>query len=565
MQAEHDKKRLATLTLAALGVVYGDIGTSPLYTIKEVFGGAHHPVPITPDNVLGILSLFFWSLIIVVTLKYVAFIMRADNKGEGGIMALMALALAQGDPGIAAQRLLIMLGLFGAALFYGDGVITPAISVLSAVEGLEADHAGLQALRHADDAGRFWSGCSCSSAAAPPGSARCSGRSCCSGSRCWRLWCGIAIVSTRRCWPRSIRSMPFIFCSINSLLGFFALGAVVLCSPAPRRCMPTWATSAPSRSSTPGSAMCCRRCCSTISARARCCWPTRPPSRIRSICWRRSGRCYPLVVLATLATVIASQAVISGAFSITQQAIQLGYTPRIEVQHTSDSEIGQIYLPAINWLLLVVDHRAGARLSAPRRNLAAAYGIAVTGTMLITNLLAIVVAVRLWSWSPLRAVLGALPFICIDLGFFLANSVKIPDGGWFPLAFGLAVFILLTTWKRGRELLHERLAAGCDATQAVHREHRRQRRRARARHRHLHDRRPRIGAARPAAQPQALQDAARAGGDPQCQRLRRALCAGYRPRRSASAGRKLLRRSSSSTASRTNRTCRLRSRCAPAG
>lgn len=166
---------------------------------------------------------------------------------------------------------------------------------------------------------------------------------------------------------------------------------------------------------------------------------------------------YPLVILATVATVIASQAVISGAFSITQQAVQLGYTTRLEIQHTSEKEIGQIYLPAINWLLLisiialVLEFRSSS-------NLAAAYGIAVTGTMLITNLLAIAVAVRVWNWSPMRAVLGALPFICIDLSFFLANSVKIPDGGWFPLAFGLTIFILLTTWKRGRELLSRRLA-----------------------------------------------------------------------------------------------------------
>ncbi len=166
----------------------------------------------------------------------------------------------------------------------------------------------------------------------------------------------------------------------------------------------------------------------------------------------------PMVGLATLATVIASQAVISGTFSITQQAIQLGYSPRMEVQHTSGEEIGQIYLPALNWLLLIaiIALVVGFGTSS---NLAAAYGIAVTGTMLITNILAVAVAIRLWAWNPWRAVLGALPFFCIDLGFFLANSVKIPDGGWFPLAFGVAIFILLTTWKRGRELLHERLAA----------------------------------------------------------------------------------------------------------
>ena len=167
---------------------------------------------------------------------------------------------------------------------------------------------------------------------------------------------------------------------------------------------------------------------------------------------------YPLVILATVATVIASQALISGVYSVTQQAMQLGYTPRLAVEHTSEHEIGQIYMPAINWMLLisifllVLSFRTSS-------NLAAAYGIAVTGTMLITNILAIAVAVRLWNWSPLRAVLGALPFICIDLAFFLANSVKIADGGWFPLAFGLVVFILLTTWKQGRERLHEQLSA----------------------------------------------------------------------------------------------------------
>jgi KUP system potassium uptake protein len=217
-------------------------------------------------------------------------------------------------------------------------------------------------------------------------------------------------------------------------------------------------------------------------------------------------------------------------FSITQQAIQLGYTPRLEIQHTSDREIGQIYLPAINWLLLIaiIGLVIGFGSSS---NLAAAYGIAVTGTMLITNLLAIAVAVRLWQWSPWRAVLGALPFIVIDLGFFLANSVKIPDGGWFPLAFGLGIFILLTTWKRGRELLHDRLAADAlnsspssptspPAASSA------------SRHRHLHDAGPGFRAARPAAQPQALQDPARAGRHPQRLGLRRTLRAGHRPRRS---------------------------------
>ena len=457
MHTEQDKQRLATLTLAALGIVYGDIGTSPLYSIKEVFGGAHHPVPITPDNVLGILSLFFWSLVIVVTLKYVTFIMRANNKGEGGIIALMTLALHKGRPGSWQQKLLLMLGLFGAALFYGDGVITPAISVLSAVEGLEIITPAfnpyilpisllvLIALFLFQRKGTAHVG-----ALFGP---------------VMLLWFAVLAVLG----ALAIAGHPAVlaavnpvhalrFLSSNALLGFFALGAVVLCITGAEALYADMGHfgAKPIQYAWLGYVMPAL----LINYFGQGALLLADPGAIENPFyllapgWAR----YPLVILATIATVIASQAVISGAFSITQQAIQLGYTPRLEIQHTSDREIGQIYLPAINWLLLiaivalVLEFRSSSRL-------AAAYGIAVTGTMLITNLLAIAVAIRLWNWSPLRAILGALPFICIDLGFFLANSLKIPDGGWFPLAFGLAVFILLTTWKRGRELLSRRLAA----------------------------------------------------------------------------------------------------------
>lgn len=454
MQAQSNK-RLATLTLAALGIVYGDIGTSPLYSIKEVFGGAHHPVPITPDNVLGILSLFFWSLIIVVTLKYVSFIMRANNKGEGGIIALMTLALQKGDPASWQQKLLITLGLCGAALFYGDGVITPAISVLSAVEGLElitpAFKPYILPITLAIVIGLFLfqrRGTASVGALFGP---------------VMVLWFavlavlgGIAIVEHPAVLAALNPLYGFHFLLGNSALGFFSLGAVVLCITGAealyadmghfgaRPIQYAWlAYVLPSL---------------VINYFGQGALLLSDPATIENPFYLLAPdwALYPLVTLSTIATVIASQAVITGAFSITQQAIQLGYTPRLEVQHTSDREIGQIYLPALNWLLLVsiIALVIGFGTSS---NLAAAYGIAVTGTMLITNILAIAVAVRLWNWSPLRAVLGALPFICIDLGFFLANSVKIPDGGWFPLAFGLAIFILLTTWKRGRELLHDRL------------------------------------------------------------------------------------------------------------
>jgi KUP system potassium uptake protein len=244
----------------------------------------------------------------------------------------------------------------------------------------------------------------------------------------------------------------FHFLLGNSLLGFFALGAVVLCITGAEALYADMGHfgAKPIQYAWLGYVMPALlinyfRSGSTAAGR--------PRRRRQSVLPAGAGMgALSLVILATVATVIASQAVISGAFSITQQAIQLGYTPRLEIQHTSEKEIGQIYLPAINWLLLIsiIALVIGFGTSS---NLAAAYGIAVTGTMLITNILAIAVAVRLWNWSPARAMLGALPFICIDLGFFLANSIKIPDGGWFPLVFGLAIFILLTTWKRGRELL----------------------------------------------------------------------------------------------------------------
>lgn len=456
MQSEQDKKRLVTLTLAALGIVYGDIGTSPLYSIKEVFGGAHHPVPITPENVLGILSLFFWSLIIVVTLKYVSFIMHANNKGEGGIIALMTLALHQETPGTWQQKLLVTLGLFGAALFYGDGVITPAISVLSAVEGLEiitpAFKPYILSISLVVLVGLFLfqrRGTAAVGALFGP---------------VMVIWFAVlaalgalAIVENPSVLAAINPLHAFDFLTSNSLLGFFALGAVVLCITGAEALYADMGHfgAKPIQYAWLGYVMPAL----LINYFGQGALLLADPSAIENPFyllapeWAR----YPLVILATVATVIASQAVISGAFSITQQAIQLGYTPRLEIQHTSEKEIGQIYLPAINWLLLiaivalVLEFRSSS-------DLAAAYGIAVTGTMLITDLLAIAVAVRLWKWNPARAILGALSFICIDLAFFLANSVKIPDGGWFPLAFGLAVFILLTTWKQGRELVSRRLA-----------------------------------------------------------------------------------------------------------
>lgn len=457
MQQEQDKKRLATLTLAALGIVFGDIGTSPLYSIKEVFGGVHHPVPITPENVLGILSLFFWSLIIVVTLKYVFFIMRANNKGEGGIIALMTLALHKGTPGTWQQKLLVTLGLIGAALFYGDGVITPAISVLSAVEGLEiitpTFKPYIMPITLVVLVGLFMfqrRGTANVGALFGPVMV------------VWfavlALLGALAIFDNPAVLAAINPQHAFEFLTGNSLLGFFALGAVVLCITGAEALYADMGHfgAKPIQYAWLGYVMPAL----LINYFGQGSLLLANPGAVENPFYLLAPEwaMYPLVILSTLATIIASQAVISGSFSITQQAIQLGYTPRLEIQHTSDREIGQIYLPGINWLLLVSIIALVIEFGSSS-NLAAAYGIAVTGTMLITNILAIAVAIRLWNWSPLRAILGALPFICVDLGFFLANSVKIPDGGWFPLVFGLAIFILLTTWKRGRELLGERLEA----------------------------------------------------------------------------------------------------------
>lgn len=457
MDSSHNsKERLSTLSLAALGVVYGDIGTSPLYAIKEVFVGAHHPVPITPGNVLGILSLIFWALMIVVTVKYISFIMRADNKGEGGIMALMALALRNLPEGSRSRKLVLMLGLFGAALFYGDGVVTPSISVLSAVEGLNIITPGFQPFiipitlgvlialfmmqsRGTASVGRLF------------------------GPVMLFWFCTLALLGIINIYatPAVLEAVNpyygFRFLQTSPMLGFLALGAVVLVLTGAEALyadmghfgrkpiqlvwfllvLPALVINYFGQGAL------------LLSNPA----AVENPFYLMAPAWAL----YPLVGVATVATVVASQAVITGAFSVTQQAMQLGYTPRLQILHTSGARIGQIYIPAINWLMLiaVIALVLGFRSSD---NLASAYGIAVTGTMLTTSILAYFVAHKLWGWSPWRAFFGALPFICIDLAFLATCSVKVIDGGWFPLIFGLTLFLLLTTWKRGRALLQKRLS-----------------------------------------------------------------------------------------------------------
>jgi len=453
---ETSHKQFVALTLAALGVVYGDIGTSPLYALKEVFGGAHNPVPITPQNILGILSLFFWSLMIVVTLKYVSFIMRANNEGEGGIVALMTLATDRKDGKSFRNLLLVTLGLIGAAFFYGDGVITPAISVLSAVEGLELITPNFKpfivAISITIIVGLFvFQRKGTASVGALFGPIMI----------VWFVVLAILGISGIVEQPEVLMAVNplhgLAFLAANPVLGFFALGSVVLCITGAEALyadmghfgikpiqvgwlymvLPTLVINYFGQGAL------------LLSDPA----AIENPFFLLAPEWALT----PLVILATIATVIASQAVISGAFSMTKQAMSLGYTPRMEVLHTSQDAIGQIYVPAINWFLMVsiIFLILGFQSSS---NLAAAYGIAVTGTMFITNILAISVATRLWGWNPFRAFLGALPFLLIDGCFFAANSLKIPDGGWFPLVFGLIVFVIFSTWKRGRDLVRIRMS-----------------------------------------------------------------------------------------------------------
>ncbi len=448
------KSHRNSLALAALGVVYGDIGTSPLYALKEVFGSPHHPVPITPDSVLGILSLVFWALMMVVSGKYVLFIMRADNRGEGGIMALMALALRNVKDG-PQRHFIVILGLFGAALFYGDGVVTPAISVLSAVEGLEVITPAFKPYviplalvvlvllfviqRHGTAAvGKLF-------------------------GPVMLLWFGVLTVlgvSNILAEPDVLRALNpawgAAFLTNNPMLGFFSLGAVVLVLTGGEALYADMGHFGRQPIQLAWFGMVLPALLINYFGQGALLLNNADAVANPFYMMAPAWALLPLVVLSTAATVIASQAVISGAFSITLQAMQLGFSPRLQVQHTSESEIGQIFLPAINWLLLaaVIALVLGFGSSS---NLAAAYGIAVTGTMLITNLLAFVVARSQWGWKTWQAALCILPFVLIDVAFFSANSIKIADGGWFPLIFGLAVFAVLSTWKRGREVLHQKL------------------------------------------------------------------------------------------------------------
>ena len=451
----NDKTSLATLSLAALGIVYGDIGTSPLYTLNTIFTAGNHPVPLNPENILGILSLIFWSLMIVVSFKYVLFIMHADNQGEGGLMALLALVLGKLNRTGKQRGMILMLGIFGTALFYGDGVITPGISVLSAVEGLQVASPIFKSYvipitlvilfflfffqRHGT-----------ASVGALFGPVMC----------IWFLTLAslgtLAILSE----PRVMESLnPFYgmhFLTANPLFGFLSLGSVVLAVTGAEALYADMGHFG--RKPVQLAWFCFVLPALVLNYFGQGALLIHDPSAISNPFyllapdWAR----FPLVILSTIATVIASQAVISGAYSMTNQAIRLGYAPRMETQHTSEDEIGQIYVPGINWTLLIAVTALvlGFRTSS---SLATAYGIAVTGTMSITTILAFIVVRKLWGWGTIKGTLLIAVFLTVDLAFFGANLIKIEEGGWFPLTLGIVIFTLMTTWKRGRMLLAERM------------------------------------------------------------------------------------------------------------
>jgi KUP system potassium uptake protein len=457
MNDSSDHKRLGVMTLAALGVVYGDIGTSPLYTVREIFAGSHHPVPINPDNILGILSLIFWTLVMVVSAKYATFIMRADNRGEGGIMALMALVKRHTRHGRQAFWL-VLLGLFGASLFYGDGVITPAISVLSAVEGLgvatSAFKPWILPLTILILFGLFW--------VQKHGTALVGGLF----GPITTLW----FLVLAAMGIHNIIQAPMVLAALSPHhaaqffltqphLAFMSLGSVFLAVTGAEALYADMGHfgRTPVRLAWLGLVLPAL----TLNYFGQGALLLVHPETIKNpfFLMAPDWALYPLVALSTAATVIASQAVISGAYSITHQAIQMGYVPRMQVLHTSSEARGQIYMPAINWglfvavVLLVLGFGSADAI-------ASAYGISVAGTMIITTLLVYVAARRIWRWGPVRAGLVLGTFLIMDLAFFSANLSKIADGGWFPLSFALTLFILMTTWKRGRDLLKERRDQG---------------------------------------------------------------------------------------------------------
>ena len=452
---EHGKKgSTAALVLAAIGVVFGDIGTSPLYALKECFS-PEHGIPFSEVAVFGVISMMFWAIILVVTIKYIVFVMRADNKGEGGVLSLMALALRSLQSGTKSYLLVMMLGMFGACMLYGESVITPAISVLSAVEGLEIATPEMKrfvipitvtiliALFVIQKFGTAAVG---------------------------KLFGPITLlwfISLAVLGVLNVVKNPEIFAAINplyavnfisehTLMAYIVMGSVVLVVTGVEALYLDMGHFG--KSPVRLAWLFCVLPSLLINYFGQGALLLADPEAIKNPFYLMvpEWALWPMVGLATAATVIASQAVISGAFSLANQAILLGFLPRMSIRHTSDNERGQIYMPFINWSLLamvlftVIEFRESG-------NLAAAYGISVTTTMLITTILLSIVMRKEWHLNPILIVCLIIGFLALDLAFWTANLIKVKDGGWYPLMLGILIFICLMTWYKGRKLLRERV------------------------------------------------------------------------------------------------------------
>ena len=455
VSVQSSKSSLAALTLGAIGVVYGDIGTSVLYAVKEVFGSGH--VPFTPDNIYGILSIFFWTLTVIVSLKYVVLVLRADNNGEGGLIAMLALASQAVKDKPRLRKVLLAVGIFGTSLFYGDGVITPAISVLSAVEGLEvvSPHFKQYVIpltlvvlfclfavqkRGTSGIGKFFGPV----------------------TLIWFLTIAVLGVSHIVTHPEILWAMsPHYavgFMWAHPGITFIILGAVVLCVTGAEALYADLGHfgKRPIRLAWFGVAMPAL----TLNYFGQGALLLAEPEAVKNPFFMMAPdwALVPLVVMATLATVIASQALITGAFSVTKQVIQLGYLPRLNILHTSVRDTGQIYIPLVNWGLFVAIVLAVVMFRSSS-NLAAAYGIAVTLDMLITTILTFFVIRFGWGYPLALCVAATGFFFVVDLAFFASNLLKLFQGGWFPLMIGGGVFMLMMTWKQGRSLLNDKLRA----------------------------------------------------------------------------------------------------------
>ena len=452
---QSSKSSLAALTLGAIGVVYGDIGTSVLYAVKEVFGSGH--VPFTPDNIYGILSIFFWTLTVIVSLKYVVLVLRADNNGEGGLIAMLALASQAVKDKPRLRKVLLAVGIFGTSLFYGDGVITPAISVLSAVEGLEvvSPHFKQYVIpltlvvlfclfavqkRGTSGIGKFFGPV----------------------TLIWFLTIAVLGVSHIVTHPEILWAMSphhaVGFMWAHPGISFIILGAVVLCVTGAEALYADLGHfgKRPIRLAWFGVAMPAL----TLNYFGQGALLLAEPEAVKNPFFMMAPdwALVPLVVMATLATVIASQALITGAFSVTKQVIQLGYLPRLNILHTSVRDTGQIYIPLVNWGLFVAIVLAVVMFRSSS-NLAAAYGIAVTLDMLITTILTFFVIRFGWGYPLALCIAATGCFFAVDLAFFASNLLKLFQGGWFPLMIGGGVFMLMMTWKQGRSLLNDKLRA----------------------------------------------------------------------------------------------------------